>query len=574
MSLWLDVYTPAVAVYPVNRREAAHQPYPIGEEPEDYPPLLELQTYAADGVEPAELGIEVQTADHLLWSLNRSESWLRQNNKLVGPKVMADGVLQPITLVLLRVEHQDGETDRVLLASADGSSRTAWCHAYLGVRPEDVVYDLPDDERAYRALLGRVRQFQELAVESLTEEQRAQHRALVAPARIIIGWRPDTGAAPDGDADFREAVDSLVGLIHVDPPRPWDRGGQVDLYADAALRELLEHEVIDEDHYRWFAGMLTPTEAASLFTESPDARLLHLIAVLLNDQNKGVVSQGVRKVSSKSRLGASDRFDIVAELALRAVRHQMEPAELRGVRSALSRALRWQPFREKLDWEAIDYEPDLKGLRAAALRQVRRGATESEAVQLTALALYWLTTEKYLERERPKEPDYRATSVVLESMMVPRGVQLMYRVVAACRAGKEPALVDEAGQVVEDPIERTSLLSDPVIRRAFPGLGPGRRVSSGRGRYFEIQDELKRTVTQVSLLLNELVNVRDEAGRSLVRTERVPKQLVNALKDGLEMARDAIVRLDGRYGETPEPLLGIEFEAEDVEVTDDGDFSE
>lgn len=577
LSLYVDVYTPAISAYPVNRREAAHHPYPIAERPQDFAPLLEMKSYDEEGsgFAPAELGMEVETADHLLWSLNRSESWLRGNNRDIGPKVKADGVLQPLTLVLLRVEHQDGEQDRVLLTSADGSSRTAWCHHFLGLTPEAVVYELPDDERAYRTLLGRVRAIQEAPHEGLSTKERAEHRALIAPARIIIGWDADPDAEPETRASFREAIDSLVGLIHVDPPRPWDKGGQVDLYADAALRELLAEEIIDRDEYAWFAGLLSPSDAADAFTDAPDVRLLHLVAVLLNEEYKAVISRGVRKVSSRPQLGPTDRFDIVAELALRSVRHRFDPPELRGVRSALSRGLRWQPFRHNLEWEGLDYEPDLPALRSQALRQVRRGEPGSETVQLVVLGLYWLTVEQYLARERQTSVDYRTPGQVLEAMMVPRGVQLLYRVVRDGRRGKHPVLVDETGQEATDAESGSSSLTDDVIRRAFPG-GPkgrrgGRKKAVGRQRYKEIQVQIQQSIADIGTLLSELVNLRDDAGRSLIRTERFPAEFARKVKEGLESARDAIVRLDGRYGEMPDELLGLALDdhEEDVELEDE-----
>jgi hypothetical protein len=138
------------------------------------------------------------------------------------------------------VKHGDGTKNTCVLVSVDGSSRTAACHSLLGVTPTDVLYRFPFDDRRFRQFIGQVRALADRAPDPLTEGERGQLRAFVVPASIIVGVRVYDGS------DIARVIMSLVGQIHVDPPKPWSDGAELDAQADAMLTELVEYEEISQ----------------------------------------------------------------------------------------------------------------------------------------------------------------------------------------------------------------------------------------------------------------------------------------------------------------------------------------
>ena len=147
--------------------------------------------------------VKATKRQHLTWSLERSARFLLENNDLTE-SVGAQGVMQHITLAVVCIAFEDKGQPVTMLGSIDGSSRVNSAHAVLGLTPTEVVFDFPDNERVHRQYLSRILDNLDRPVTSVANEDVRRLRALEIPARILIGFEPDS------------ARPSLL-------PRPWSR---------------------------------------------------------------------------------------------------------------------------------------------------------------------------------------------------------------------------------------------------------------------------------------------------------------------------------------------------------------
>ena len=70
----------------------------------------------------------------------------------------------------------------------------------------------------------------------LTAKEVADISSLVAPASLVLGFRPDAGY----DVRFDQAIRFVVGLMHVEPPKPWGPASENDALGDAVIEEFLD----------------------------------------------------------------------------------------------------------------------------------------------------------------------------------------------------------------------------------------------------------------------------------------------------------------------------------------------
>ena len=132
------VFSHGVTTYPTNLRELGARLYPLGitgDSAEDKP----ITDPVADPEHPSELLLEAGDRSQLSERLRSSETWLHQHNPLAD-EVGLEGVLQPVTLAGMRVDHRDGAPSVHLLVAVDGSSRTTAVHRLLGADSADLVY--------------------------------------------------------------------------------------------------------------------------------------------------------------------------------------------------------------------------------------------------------------------------------------------------------------------------------------------------------------------------------------------------------------------------------------------------
>jgi len=205
-----------VTSYPTNLREIGNRLYPLGIEDNLAGNTLITDPVASPDA-PSELILDVSDQDQLSERLRSSEAWLQRRNPLADD-VGVEGVLQPVTVVGMRIDHRNGAPSVHLLTAADGSSRTSATHKILGADPADLVNGIGSSDRMLRQQIGMIlRLLHEHGWSRLADEDRRRVRALTMPARIIVGYRQEAGRGVGFDA----AVRSLIGLMHIAPPLPY-----------------------------------------------------------------------------------------------------------------------------------------------------------------------------------------------------------------------------------------------------------------------------------------------------------------------------------------------------------------
>lgn len=442
ISAW--VWSPAVSTFPDNMREAVRRKYPFAlQRSDDYTPLPPVHS---DGGASTELVLTARSREAVVASLNNSATFLKNHNNY-DDSVKAHGVLREILVVPVRFEHKDGSRPQWILASADGSSRAATTHRILNTSPADVAYGYNDDDHAFRTMLGRVAGAAATPLEELSEQQREELRALMMPAKVVVGFRPDPGSGKT----LAEAIKFIVGILHVEPPRQWDTASKLDAQAEAVLEDLLHRGRISEDDAGYFAGLMSPDEAEQWkHSRHADARAAAVISALLAPKNRPVCSGAIRRVTARARIHVRDIVPVAAELSLRGWSGRADPSATRvdGVRSALQRLL-LSPDIAQCAWSLTGRAPQV--LLEAALREV--AAKEfggPAAVELGVLGGWHLVVSGFLQREVRESPSKTALNKVFDALIrSEHGLRLLADALAHGRRSERPRPINEDGVPVD-----------------------------------------------------------------------------------------------------------------------------
>ncbi|GIK43509.1 MAG: hypothetical protein BroJett011_73420 [Chloroflexota bacterium] len=428
------IYTPAISASPINPRESETRVYPIATLPGE-PIVAPLQ------VEPAKSGAPVicLTADsrsHMETILNHSEGRLRSDNIELRHQIELDGILEPLTVVLAELTHRNGDPAVVIPITIDGSTRATHCHYLTSMTSTDVVYKWTKaDSRAWRGILSRKLMVQDQPLAEVNTQELTAHRAMVAPARIIIGLQPVRDGEP---VDIVTASRAIVGQIHVGHPKEWPQGAQNDEIAEAVLDRLVLDCKINPEERNYLAGNITRSNLQSLgFSEHPDIRAARIAHVLYNEKNESSISAGYRSLVAKPRLGPNDKPNIVAELMLRAFRTHYKLSELQSLRSILQRTIDLPEWRNDTSkWKVRpDCSPD--EILAQALKELKSnpGQIGPASLELGILGTYWLISKQALQTDIRGSSDRRGGTGVIRAMLqTERGLRQLHRAILDGRA--------------------------------------------------------------------------------------------------------------------------------------------
>ncbi len=440
----VSAWAPRLATNPANAREAASHVLPITGQKMEYKPLHSLRSL--DG--RPELTVEVDSAEQLVAALNGSRTFLLEHNDY-RDSVSLQGVLMPLTVVALTVTHADGRPPTCLPIAEDGSSRIATTHEILEVVPEDIAYAYPLNDRRFRQLVGVTRSL--LDQPALTPREQAKVRALTVPASFIVGLKPPLGQA-NLTLDMARAVTALVGQVHVDPPKAWGPGAELDVQGEAILTEFIDLGAINEDERGFFAGLMTRQEArAAGLTDEFDERAATILRLSLN--NLDVVKRGIRRVVPRPKISQN-------------------AGDAHTSRVALQRVFRRYSTSKAITWAITGRSPEQ--LRDAALTELNQSTMGPAAAELALLAAFHLTREHVLRRPDrapmkgaggqlvadKREPDV----VLLELARTRRGIHFLCQSLIDGRGGVKPRRVDESGAFVFDAASRAREATHEWIR--------------------------------------------------------------------------------------------------------------
>lgn len=540
----VDLYTPGLVPLPTNNRTMDVRVYPAGGAAGHPGPLTGPRSQPG---KTSALWIEAQSVQHALDEAKHAQDYVLVKNPLKD-SVAARGIVMPVTVVYFELRHRDGQRAMPLLGTADGSSRITGAHAVLNlVDPRTTHYELPANRDSYRRFIDNIsspdiRSLGVLAARRL----RWQRNALITPARIFLRFTPQPGAAA---YDFGRAVAAYVGMLHVDPPRPWTPTGKLEAMAEAVLDVLRAASVLDDTRHDYLAGQLTPqaATAAGLPTQR-DEQAAHVLATLLQSDLRELVDRGIMDVTAKKSVTAGRRTDVVAELALRATRSAAvtlsagDPVRERAnaMRATYLRATHLPAYTARR-WEVTGRSPD--ELLAGALTEMQRPDAEQgnpdawrNRLELAALAQYHLTAYEALKRDPMgnTDADRRSPQEILGLMLQDeRGLRLLRQAIIDGRAGVAPRLVDADGQIVRgvlddngdvqlDPDGPAVPLTDQWLRYdGFPSGGPTiRPVTIGSEsptmKASRLQQHILNVIEQMAKNLDELDHLEAPAGGALL----------------------------------------------------------
>lgn len=568
----VQVWTAGITSFPGNNREAAQRIYPLsGTAPAgQYPSLGPVS--ASPGV-TGELVLNAESPAHVVSGFNRSSGLLAQQNDL-APTIAEHGILRDLMLAAVRIEHGDKTPPSWILGTADGSSRATGSQRNLGLGVEQVIYQFPSDDRAYRGFIGGVLNDAARPHDELTGKEIARLNSLVAPATLVLGFRPDDGSG----ARFDHSIGFVVGLIHVEPPKPWGPASENDALGDAVIDQFLDNRQISLARGKWYAATISPADVDKHgLSPHPDTRVAEIAATFLPNSAHTAFRNGVLRITARGRVTYDFKAKIAAEMALRPWRSaQPSPDPVTAVRSTLQRMLGWRVLRDNGWYQGTD-DPDK--LLDEALEELRaRGSSGGAGIELALRGGYYLAIHRALVRETSRSLDYRAPYMVLQRMTeFEYGLRVLHAAVTAGRAGQPPVKVDAEGAPERTPDHRTVTADDTWFRMTFKAAGtepesPAPVITGNVDTPESVFAAKRQRVTQLADALDsavrEAADIQGTAGLRLVRERGWPVQQANRLAEQLTGIASQL-RLWAAIAELNEQAENHPEDSEDREDADD-----
>jgi len=539
----VDLYTPGLVPLPTNNRTMDMRVYPAGGATGYLGPLTGPRSLPG---EACGLWIEANSVSHALDEAKQAQDYVLVKNPLKD-SVAARGIVMPVTVVYFELRHRDGQPAMPLLGTADGSSRITGAHAVLNlVDPRTTHYDLPTNRDSYRRFIGSICSPEIGSLGAAAARRlRWQRNALITPARIFLRFTPQPSAA----YDFSRAVAAYVGMLHVDPPRPWTPTGKLEAMAEAVLEVLRSASVLDDSRHDYLAGLLTPAAAAEAGLPTlRDEQAAYILATLLQPDLRDLVDRGIMDVTAKKSVTAPRRTDVVAELALRPTRSAAvtlrlgdpERERASAMRAAYLRATHLSAYATRR-WQVTGRSPD--ELLEGALADLERPEAEQgnpdawrSRLELAALAQYHLAAYEVLKREPMgnRDADQRGPQEILALMLQDeRGLRILRQAIVDGRDGAAPRLVEVDGQLIHgrldadgniqlDPDGPALPLTDSWLRyEGFPSGGQSVRPVSIHSetptmKASRLQETVLQVIEQLAKNLEDLDRVEAPSGGALL----------------------------------------------------------
>lgn len=559
------LWTPGIATFPTNNREADSRLYPCAGDEGDGPTAHTLwQLDSGDGG-AAELRLQVGSVPEVVQSLELSYDFLLRNNDL-RTSVAEHGVLMPITVVPMTLVHDDDAAPVTILTAVDGSSRTAGAHRNLGLSPYEVLYEFTNSDREYRRRIHDVLAAHERGAD-LTATERRKLRSIQVPANVVVDFRSEPGSG----VTFHQAVQSLVGFIHVEPPKKWGPAGELDAKADAVLEALETQGCITSLRRRYMAGLLRPDQAEQAgLSPQADERAAFILHALLAEENHTAVAAGVKRlVVRRTRVTPGQKVQIAVELAIRSFRKQESPTAVHTSRVALSEVYDLADFEDH--WAVTMRAPEV--LLEAALGELESPERTGPALrELAVLGAYHLTRHRVLHRaERRSDGEWLDPGPTLRAMMRSvHGLRVLARAIVDGRAGHSPEQVDEQGNSLRSAAGQARLMDDTFLGETFFGgtsghTAPERPAATAEALLGDRVDEVASHLDRLLAALGSLGAVAGPHGKALVEVVGVPHETVERMLTQLGAAHRQLQR----YGVIDENRLAERDQVADWDGHDD-----
>jgi hypothetical protein len=535
-----DVWTPTISPFPANPRESRFHHLPIEDaESTVFPPPEVL------GTSSNVLTLRVGSPEAMARRQNRSADILRTLDDPLDDDICREGVLVPVMISALLIQHADGSPDVAGLFTEDGSRRTATTHGLLHITTSDATYVYSQSLRRLNGFLGDIRAAVERIHNGSTEDHPAVH-ALAAPAFIVIGCE---------GGDMRRAMQAYVGMQHVSRPQEWGATGETDAKIDAALTEIGD-DGVPTHLISWFRGTMRSDEVAAYgVNTSFDQRTLEIVDCVRT--HRTAAARGIRRVDRHVQRVRDRRLtEVSADLSLRSVRGRF----LRDSEAKVAQQSMQEIIQRSFNLTWMVSNRTLPEIRDGALQELSDGINPGPSgCELALLAGYWLVSGNllrplfYHQLLSTQKADRRSPQAILYGMLeTRRGIEQLYRVVDDARDGRTPRAVDDAGQVIPAThgIGPQQLTNDflrvqiVAVEQEVDGTNdqPTPIGESPATVLTRAQFKFQKDVRSMSESLNELRSIRGGSDRPLIEQEGWPQETAEEIVRDLDVIRTTILQ--------------------------------
>ena len=557
-------------ILPTRRHPFAVDPGTGGEDSK-FRPVPEPRTKAGARGQIAELVVDVESRDHLIWASQQASGYVLAKNNW-QESIRAQGVMEAVWLVTTTYEHRDHSAPVTTMVSAEGSSRITAVHDLLRVRSADVPYDENESK-----LRSHIKKLNEAFDRMPTPGEATAIRCEQIPALILVGFLPRT----NGDTAFPTAVRSLVALRHVDPPTPWGKGIEYESLADEVLDELVRRNLISAAELDYFAGACTRSEArAAHLSDDPVLRAARIVRMFTrpDKQIREAIRTAVTSQSHRKNLSPELCNGLATALILRAEADDLRKTD--QTRNYMRRAFVQSVVSDK--WQCTDR--DTESLARAALREVRRSiGAESHSdpgpasLELVVRAMYPLIVSGKLKAtlgsRGSDQPDRKQPAEVLDVMRrTPQGVYQLRQALRDFATGQQIRVVDESGQIksVADG-SKDREVDDAYLRSEF-SAGKARSPRPGDtpiDNYHNRKNEFSEAVESLNQSFSAIREVTGDDGQSLIDTRGVDPQVCSEWRRVLRRIDEELIV----WGITFKRVFGTTVEGSSSEFDDEDEVS-
>jgi hypothetical protein len=495
------------------------------------------------GITP-HLEVTVESVEHMTWASGlAARAVLNANDWRYS--IRNQGVLTEVWLVANRYIHTAEDIpDLWAVTTAEGSSRTTAAHDILGVG--NSVYMVVKAE-ADTFMRSRIKDLNTALEQGPTVKQSEALRCETMPALILVGYRP----LPGGPDRFSSAVKSLVALRHVDAPKEWGEGPELESLADEALTVMEDRRILTPLRRRWLAGAISRSDAekAHLPTD-PAIRAAEIIALFTRDDQavRDAIRDAVTRQSTRKRITKNFRVKLAVALIVRSVAGEgTSPDRVRRYMQHGFVSVRDNHFTathraaDDVLTDALDeFEDD------------PAGTPGTSRLELAARAAYPLIATLSLWADRgtnnnPNADDRRRPGEVIDTMLSSRlGIHQLHRAIVDHNAGRRGLrAVNEDGSIrLTEDRAQDQTLNDVYLRSTFPKAGSPTRPSSTNTPDDALRDAaavLGAAVRNVEEAMVALRAVKAADGADHVETVGVDLNHVSEWKSVLDAATEDLV---------------------------------